>query len=107
MRKSFSVIVMSAALLITGGTAADAAGVATSTSAGTRKVIKTVSAGKVGAIVVKTRPSRKVIKTAKPAKRAVKPAVTSTKSAAAKKAAAKKLAAKRLSVKVIKTAKRK
>lgn len=97
MRKSFSVIVMSAALLITGGTAADAAGVATATSAGTRKVIKTVSVGTShgGAIVVKTRLSHKVIKTATATKRAGKPAVNSAKST------------KKLSVQVIKTAKRK
>ncbi len=90
MRKSFSVIVMSTALLITGGAAADAAGVATATSAGTRKVIKTVSArtAKGGPVVVKTRHSTKVIKTAAPAKRAAR------------------LASAKPTVKVIKTAKR-
>lgn len=105
MRKSFSVIVMSTALLISGGTAAEAAGVATATSAGARKVIKTVSvgAGKGGAIVVKTGLSSKVIKTTTYSKRSAKPAAKSATPAKSAKPA-KKLTVK---MKVIKTGKRK
>ena len=97
MRKSFSVIVMSAALLITGGTAADAAG----SSAGVRKVIKTATVGTSKAAPV-------VIKTAKATKAKAKPVAKKpvAKKPVAKKAVTKKAVTKKPSAVVIKTLRR-